>query len=116
VHLDSLPAALILAAAAAVLWSVARPAAVFVVRVRAGRPETVRGTVTAAFLAAVAEVFREFGVAAGEVRGVARGRRIALKFSAGVPPTAAQRLRNWWALSGWSAGPRRGRERGPRKA
>jgi hypothetical protein len=84
---------------------VARPPAVFVVAVRGGTTRAGRGKVTDAFLAAVTEVCREFGVSAGEVRGVARGERISLRFSAGFPPAARQRLRNWWAMSGWSARP-----------
>ena len=58
-------------------------------------------------LVLVAEVCAEFALRAGEVRGVARGRRIALSFSSGFPPVARQRLRNWWAMSGWSAKPGR---------
>ncbi len=88
-------------------WALAKPQAIFIVRVRSGRPATIRGKVTETFLAAVADVFKEFGLQAGEVRGVARGRRIALWFSPGVPPGACQRLRNWWVISGWSAKPHR---------
>ena len=97
---------LVAAAAIAAWWLIARPAAVFVVRVRDGRAEATRGKATDAFLAVVAEVFAEFQIARGEVRGVRRGRRIALGFSANVPPAACQRLRNWWGMSGWAA-PRR---------
>lgn len=93
--------------AAAVYWLCAKPEAAFVVRARAGEAEATVGKVTGAFLAAVAEVCKEFGIASGEVRGVARGRRIALRFSASFPPPARQRLRNWWAHSGWSALSRR---------
>lgn len=97
---------LVLAVAAAV-WFGARPAAVFAVRVRGGTPEATHGKVTGAFLAAVADVCREFDLSAGEVRGVVRGRRIALRFSGHFPRAACQRLRNWWALSGWPAPSRR---------
>lgn len=98
---------LVLAIVAAAVWFGTRPPAVFVVRVRGGSPEATRGTVTAAFLAAVADVCGEFRMSSGAVRGVARGRRIALRFSGHFPPAARQRLRNWWALSGWSAPARR---------
>ena len=94
--------------AVAVGWVIARPPALFVVSVRQGRAAAARGKVTDAFLAEVVAVFREFGLSSGEVRGVARGRRIGLWFSRNVPPAARQRLRNWWVISGWSAGPRRG--------
>jgi hypothetical protein len=98
---------LILAAVAAGVWFTARPPAVFVVVVRAGHAEATRGNVTAAFLVAVEEICREFQVNAAEVRGVARGRRIALRFSPHFPRSAQQRLRNWWAQSCWSAPSRR---------
>lgn len=94
------------ALAIALAWLVARPPAVFVVKVRHGLSARARGKVTDAFLAAVTEVCREFDVNAAEVRGVARGERIALHFSSSWPQAARQRLRNWWAISGWSAQPR----------
>ena len=94
----------VLAAVAAGVWLMVKPPAVFVVRVRGGIAEATRGTVTGAFLVAVADVCREFGLHSAEVRGVAHGRRIALRFSSNVPAPARQRLRNWWAMSGWSAG------------
>jgi len=96
----------VVAVAAAVWWAIGKPPAAFIVRVKEGKPIATRGKVTDAFLAAVAEVFRDLGLLTGEIRGVARGRRIALWFSSGLPPAACQRLRNWWAISGWSAAPR----------
>jgi len=95
-------------AAAVAVWWVTKPPAAFIVRVRDGLPSAHLGKVTDAFLVAVADVFRDFGLAAGEIRGLARGRRIALWFSSGIPEGACQRLRNWWAISGWSARPRNG--------
>jgi len=92
-----------------VAWLAARPPAVFVVTVRDGLARVKRGKVTDAFLAAVVEVCREFDVSTAEVRGVARNVRIALHFSSSLPEAARQRLRNWWAMSGWSAKPRLGR-------
>ena len=91
------------AVAAVLVWLFAKLPAVFVVRVRGGSPEATHGAVTAAFLAAVADVCREFELSSGEVRGVAQGRRISLRFSSHFPAAARQRLRNWWALSGWPA-------------
>jgi hypothetical protein len=102
---ELVPLAVVLAAAAAGVWYFGGPQAVFVVRVRAWEPLVTHGTATPAFLVTVAEVCREFGLQSAEVRGVARGRRISLRFSSNVPPAARQRLRNWWAISGWSAGP-----------
>jgi hypothetical protein len=94
------------ALAIAVAWRSAHPSAVFVVSARDGASWRARGQVTDAFLAAVTEVCREFDVGMAEVRGVARGERIALHFSSSWPQAARQRLRNWWAMSGWSAKPR----------
>jgi hypothetical protein len=91
------------ACAAAAVWYFTKPDAVFVVRVRDGNAVATSGKVTAPFLAAVSDVSREFGLHDSEVRGVARGRRIALTFSSRFPPAARQRLRNWWAEYGWSA-------------
>jgi hypothetical protein len=97
-----------LASIAAAVWFFAKPPALFVVHVRAGNAEATHGNVTAAFLTAVAEVCAEFAIQSAEVRGVARGRRISLRFSSNFPPAACQRLRNWWAQSGWPP-PRRRR-------
>jgi hypothetical protein len=100
---------LLLAGVGAIGWFVvAKPSAVFVVRIRDGEPQIARGKTTGAFLAAVADVCRDLDLGAGEIRGVSRGRRIALWFSSDVPHEARQRLRNWWAESGWKALPRRG--------
>ena len=94
---------LVLVSVAAAVCYGLKPPAVFVVRVRGGAPEALHGTVTAGFLGAVADVCREFALSTGAVRGIARGRRISLRFSSHFPSAARQRLRNWWALSGWSA-------------
>jgi uncharacterized protein DUF3634 len=94
---------LLLGGALAAAWFVAQPQAEFIVAVRNGVGTTRKGKVTDVFLAVVAEVCAEFGVTTCEVLGVSRGRRIALRFSSGVPEPARQRLRNWWAMSGWSA-------------
>jgi len=91
----------------AIAWLVARPPAVFVVTVSDGAPNVKRGKVTEAFLRVVEEVCREFDVKTAEIRGVARGPRIALHFSSRLPLLCRQRLRNWWAISGWSAKPQR---------
>ena len=93
----------VVAVAAGLVWLAQRPPCTFVVRVAAGGPRAVRGTVTAAFLAAVREVCARHGVTWAEVRGEPRGQRIALVFSRSLPPAARQQLRNWWAMSGWPA-------------
>jgi hypothetical protein len=100
----------VLAFAVWAFWVVFRTRYAFVVRVGGFIPRAVKGTVTAAFLEQVRRVCVEHGVHCGTVRGVVRGRRIALDFS-NFPPGAQQQLRNWWALSGWPAAP--SRDRGP---
>lgn len=99
--------ALFLGGALVVAWVVAQPQAVFIVTVRAGAATARKGKVTENFLAAVREVCAEFGVTACEIRGVARGKRISLRFRGAFPEAARQRLRNWWVLSGWAAKGRR---------
>ena len=95
--------ALLLAGALVVAWIVAQPHAEFIVSVRNGVATARKGKVTDGFLAAVAEVCAEFGVTTCEIRGVARGKLISLRFPSAIPEPARQRLRNWWAMSGWSA-------------
>ena len=101
--MEELLPVLLIVAAAALYWAIAKPQAVFVVRVRNGQTTSTHGKVTGAFLAAIAEVFEEFGIQEGEIRGVPRGRKIALWFTSKIPSAACQRLRNWWVISGWSA-------------
>jgi hypothetical protein len=97
-------AIVLIASLAVAVWRFARPPAVFVVRIRDGRPKATYGKVTDAFLSEVAELCRDLDVAAGEIRGVARGRNLGLWFSRELPGSYRQRLRNWWALSGWRCG------------
>ena len=85
------------------LWSVARPRAAFVVQVVRGEARVVQGTVTPAFVQEVREVCTRNQVNDGEVRGVTKDGRIALEFSATMPPPCRQQLRNIWLMSGWSA-------------
>jgi hypothetical protein len=90
-----------------VVWFTARPPAIFVVRIKFGQPHVSRRKVTPAFLAEIGELCRQHDVEGGEVRGVVRGRRIALWFSGRVPPSFRQQLRNWWVMSGWATRPGR---------
>lgn len=105
--MDELVPILIAAVALTVAWLVVKPPAVFVVAVRDGETHVTQGKVTDAFLAVIADVCQEFDLRNAEVRGVARGKRIALRFSSGFSSAAQQRLRNWWAQSGWAAKPGR---------
>jgi hypothetical protein len=88
--------AFVLGVAAWVVWSILQSRYVFEIRIRGGRPHVRRGKVTAAFLGRVAEACQTDGVARGHIRGVQRGRRIALRFSHHFPPGLQQRLRNEW--------------------
>ena len=105
--MDELVPILIALVALTVAWLVVKPPAAFVVTVRDGETHVTQGKVTDAFLSVIIDVCQEFDLRAAEVRGVARGNRIALRFSSGFSPAAQQRLRNWWAQSGWSAKPGR---------
>jgi hypothetical protein len=91
------------------LWRASLPPRLFVVRIVSARPTPAVGTVTPAFLRQVGEIAAEYGVDSGQVCGVAcRGGQVRLVFSGQFPESARQRLRNWWAVSGWRAGRRRG--------
>jgi len=103
--LDLLIRLVVIALVAWGFWIALRPRRAFVVRVAGGRPHTVQGVVTPAFLERVREVCCEHGVKSGTVRGLVRGRRISLAFTRGFPPAAQQKLRNWWILAGWPARP-----------
>ena len=106
--MESVIALLVVGGIAGVIWwSAASETAHFVVRLHGGTPTATRGTVTESFLSILRELCTEFGVTSGEVRGVANGDRISLRFSRGLPPGFCQRARNWWAMSGWSARPHR---------
>ena len=100
------PQLLALGVIVAAAW-IALPRCAFVIQIAQGIPKAVRGKVTAAFLEQVREVCEQHGVRRGMVRGLIRGRRIALGFSASIPLAGQQRLRNWWANWGWSAKPAR---------
>jgi hypothetical protein len=86
-----------------VLWHFLRPRAAFVVRIEDGKPRVERGTVTPAFLHEIDDTCRRNQVARGLVRGVLRDGRIVLEFSAEIPSSCQQQLRNLWSISGWSA-------------
>jgi hypothetical protein len=85
------------------LWRAGQPKPVFTIRVIDGRPQTISGTVTSAFLERVGEVVAANGISAGAVRGYAYGSLIRLRFSAEITGDARQQLRNWWASFGWRA-------------
>jgi hypothetical protein len=70
----------------------------FIVRIRAGVPQVVKGSVPAGFLGELAEVCREHHIESGTIRGMQRGRRVALSFSGPISPGCRQRVRNIWAF------------------
>jgi hypothetical protein len=105
---------LVVALVAWMVWVMLQPRCAFVVKVKDGQARTTRGVVTPAFLEQVREVCTRHGVQRGMVRGIIRGHRISLGFDRGIPPGGQQQLRNWWALSGWTARPPE--RKGPRRA
>jgi hypothetical protein len=90
-------------------WLALQPRSLFVVRLADGVVTATKGVVTGAFLEQVQEVCGRHAVQRCTVRGVVRGGRISLQFSSGLPLAGQQQLRNWWAISGWSARPSRAR-------
>jgi Protein of unknown function (DUF3634) len=89
------------------IWVAVRPRAVFVIRIRDGKPRAVSGTVTRGFLRDIAEICERTGLRRGTVRGVLEGERVVLGFSGDVPDRCRQMFRNLWNLSGWSVRPGR---------
>ncbi len=84
-------------------WRSTRPRLAFVVRIAAGRPAAIEGTITPAFLARLREMAASHGVATAEIVGYEYEGAIRLRFSRHVPQAAQQQLRNWWAMYGWRA-------------
>jgi len=82
-----------------IIWSISRPRYQFVVKVRDGVPDVLRGSVSRAFVQEIAEVSTRHGVRDCVVRGIAKGERIGLSFSETVPAACQQQLRNLWILS-----------------
>lgn len=80
------------------LWYAAQTRCVFRLALDQGRLHVVRGKVTPAFLEAAQSVCTEAGVTHGEIRGVWRGRAVALAFTPTIPAEVQQRLRNIWLL------------------
>ena len=98
--LDLLVKLVVVGLIAAVCWAAVRSRDVFVVRIRAGEARVTRGRVPVGFVQRIAEACQRSGVQRGWVRGVQRGRRIALAFSRSIPRGCQQQLRNEWLVSG----------------
>jgi hypothetical protein len=105
-HLGQFVVLAIGGAVAWALWRNSRPRPIFTVTIAAGRPATVDGTVTPAFLTRVREMAAAHGVADAVIAGFEYDGVIRLHFSRDVPEAARQQMRNWWAMHGWKA-PRR---------
>ena len=88
------PVVMIIVATAALIWYELR----FLVQVAQPLPRVLKGKVTAAFLAEVAEVCREAGIRRGLLGGIRKGKRTVLVFSWHFPRGIRQRLRNLWAI------------------
>jgi len=78
----------------AAIWYAAQPRPRFVIRVRNGMTEVVRGKTTESVRKAVSDVCRENGVTSGKISGLAHGKRIRLKCSRSIPAGCQQQLRN----------------------
>lgn len=100
--MDLVSKVVVVAAVLGILWLVFQPRYVFLVRIQQGVPRLARGKLTGAFLYEVGLACAEFRVVRGWIGGVARGRRTALAFSRGFPAPCQQRLRNLWAVHGFS--------------
>lgn len=88
--------AAVLAVVFALLRSALTPRFQFMIQINAGQARVTKGKVPAEFLDHARDVCLEFGVSAGWIGGVKRGKAIALKFSRHFPPACQQRLRNVW--------------------
>lgn len=93
-------AAVAIVVAAVAWWQVGARGRVFVVRVRDRTPVVVKGKVSQAFVIELKDLLKRHGVRRGSIYGVRRGRAVLLSFSAGIPKSARQALRNVWALHG----------------
>jgi len=82
------------------VWLLSKPYAVFVVRIKQGRPSAERGKVTEAFLCAVEDVCRDQGIEAGEIRACRRGGSSASGSRRDCRGDSASGSANWWAISG----------------
>lgn len=82
----------------AISWRVTTRRRVFVIRIRNGVPFLHRGKVAQAFVVELADVLARHGVRRGAIYGVPKAGRIAIGFSAAVPRSARQALRNVWSM------------------
>ena len=87
-------------AARMIWWWLRRTAspALFSIRIEGGTARLAKGQAPAAWVAACAEVGRDFGIERGVVDGARSVRGVVLRFSPGVPAASHQRLRNLFAV------------------
>lgn len=88
---------------AVIVYRAARPRPAFVIKVAGGRAVVSTGTVTPTFVRDVAEICARNQVDQAHVRGVVKGGRIVLDFSASLSPGCRQQIRNVWSTTGWKA-------------
>ena len=91
---DSLTLLAIFCGVLVAIWYAARPRPKFVIRLRNGTADVVRGKTTESLRKAVSEVCRESGVTSGKISGLAHGKRIRVKCSRSIPVGCQQQLRN----------------------
>ncbi len=75
-----------------------RPGTVFVIRVREGKVQVVRGKVSRSFVADCERLAGEGRLCEGVIRGVIRGDGVSLSFSRTISPGIRQQLLNIWQL------------------
>ncbi|MBO0697040.1 MAG: DUF3634 family protein [Zavarzinella sp.] len=76
----------------------ASQARVWVVRVRGGVPQLVKGKVSQTVVAELAEVLQRHGVRGGAIYGLRRRGTVTLGFSRAIPANCRQALRNVWSM------------------
>ena len=91
---DSLTLLVIFGGVLAAIWYAAQPRPKFVIRIRNGTAEVVRGKTTESMRKTVSDICRQNGVTSGKISGLAHGKRIRLKCSKSIPAGCQQQLRN----------------------
>ena len=91
---DSLTLLAIFGGVLVAVWYAAQPRPKFVIRIRNGAADVVRGKTTESVRKAVSDVCRQNGVTSGTISGLTHGKRIRLKCSRTIPAGCQQQLRN----------------------
>jgi hypothetical protein len=82
--------------AAVIVWLGARRRVVFRIRIEEGKVQRVAGDAPHAFVEEVERLCRFWGIDRGWIKGIRRGRRIAVTTGGGMGREHAQAFRNAW--------------------